>query len=399
MNTLPIITFILGFVLGSVIIAFILKLAQARTTKESKAAVDAVIENVKASFGSLSLDALQKSTEEFLKLAKGKLESEREVNVKELNEKKGLIDLQLKNMTVKLEDASKLMKELEKDREKKFGELTEQLKTVSKQTVTLTETTGTLREALSSTKARGQWGERMAEDILRLAGLIENVNYVKQKAIEDGQARPDFTFFLPNHLKLNMDVKFPLDNYMRFLEADSESDKTKFRNNFLKDVKARAKEITSREYINPEKNTVDYALLFIPNEQVYAFINEQDKSIIDEGLKNKIIFCSPMTLFAVLAVVRQAVENFAMEKTSNEICSLLGEFKKQWGAFVVKMETMGKRIAEAQKEYDLLTTTRKRQLEKPLNKIEDISKQHGLPIASEDEALPFVEEAEIKDED
>ena len=122
-------------------------------------------------------------------------------------------------MTTKLEDASKLMKELEKDRAEKFGELAEQLKKTGEQTTRLTETTVTLREALSSTKARGQWGERMAEDVLRLAGLIENVNYVKQKAIEEGQARPDFTFLLPNHMKLNMDVKFPLDNYMKFLEA------------------------------------------------------------------------------------------------------------------------------------------------------------------------------------
>jgi DNA recombination protein RmuC len=387
MNWLPIITLFVGVALG-LFVAFVFKLIHVKTT-------DTVIENMKASFGNLSLEALKKSTDEFLKLAKEKLESEREVNAKELNEKKGLIDQQLKNITTKLEDASKLMKELEKDRAEKFGELAEQLKKTGEQTTRLTETTVTLREALSSTKARGQWGERMAEDVLRLAGLIENVNYVKQKAIEEGRSRPDFTFLLPNHRKLNMDVKFPLDNYVKFLEANSEAEKTRLRNNFLRDVKARAKEITSREYINPEKDTVDYALLFIPNEQVYAFINEQDRSIIDEGLKNKVIFCSPMTLFAILAVVRQAVENFALEKTSNEILSLLGAFRKQWNAFLEKLGLMGKRIAEAQKEYDSLTTTRKRQLERPLNKIENLRKQHGLPITSnegEKEALSSGEE-------
>jgi len=391
MNWLPVITFIAGFVLA-LIVAFVLKLMHVKTS-------DAVIDNMKASFGSLSLDALKKSTDEFLKLAKEKLESEREVNVKELNEKKGLIDLQLKNMTTKLEDASKLMKELEKDREKKFGELTEQLKTVSKQTVTLTETTGTLREALSSTKARGQWGERMAEDVLRLAGFIEKVNYVKQKAVEEGRSIPDFTFLLPNNLKLNMDVKFPLDNYMRFLEAHAESDKEKFRNGFLRDVKARVKEIKSREYINPEMNTVDYALLFIPNEQIYSFIHEQDSSILDEALKNKIIFCSPITLFAILAVIRQAVDNFSLHKDSNEILSLFGSFRKQWSVFCEQMKKVGDRITDAQRAYESLSTTRRRLLEKPLNEIENIRKQRGLPIASEDEALPFVEEAEIKDED
>ena len=111
-----------------------------------------------------------------------------------------------------------------------------------------------------------------------------------------------------------MDVKFPLDNYVRFLEAPSEPEKAKYRNDFLRDVKIKVKEVTTRDYINPEQNTVDYVLLFIPNEQVYAFIHEQDNTILDEGIKNHVILCSPMTMFAVLAVIRQAVENFSLEK-------------------------------------------------------------------------------------
>lgn len=206
------------------------------------------------------------------------------------------------------------------------------------------------------------------------------MNYVKQKTIEGPGSRPDFTFILPGRLKLNMDVKFPIDNYVKFLETSVESDKERFRNSFLRDVKTRMKEVTTREYINPEQNTVDYVLLFIPNEQIYSFIHEQDSSILDSGLKNKVIFCSPLNLFAVLAVIRQAVDNFALEKTSNEILSLLGSFKKQWDEFVKKLDVLGKRIEDTQKEYEILTTTRRRQLERPLNRIDDLRTQRGLPI-------------------
>jgi DNA recombination protein RmuC len=276
------------------------------------------------------------------------------------------------------------MKELEKDRIEKFGELSSHLKVVGDQTRALTQTTNTLREALASSKARGQWGERMAEDVLQIAGFIENINYLKQKAIEGG-SRPDFTFLLPQELKLNMDVKFPLDNYIRFLEAQAESDKVKFRNDFLRDVKNKIKEVATRDYINPEQNTVDYVLLFIPNEQVYAFIHEQDHSIFDDGIKNHVIFCSPITLFAVLAVIRQAVDNFALEKTSNEILSLFGTFKRQWDEFIKKLELLGKRIEDVQKEYDSLRSVRRRQLEKPLHKIESLRTQRELPVAAEAE--------------
>lgn len=391
-----ILALVVGLILG-ILVAYFLKILQARSAKEiadelfresetqRKADREDVLENVKASFGSLSLDALSKSTDEFLKLAKAKLESEREVSVKELDAKKGLIDQQLQRITSELEKVSALMKDLEKDRVEKFGELTSQLKATGEQTKTLTQVTTTLREALASTKARGQWGERMAEDILRVAGFVENVNYLKQKTIEGAGSRPDFTFLLPNGLRLNMDVKFPLDNYVKFLEAPSEGDKARLRNAFLKDVKTRTKEVTSREYINPEHNTVNCVLLFIPNEQIYAFIHEQDSSVLEEGIKNKVVFCSPITLFAVLAVIRQAVDNFTLAQTTNEILSLLGSFNKQWEEFLKSLEGLGKKINDAQKEYEALTTTRRRQLEKPLQKIESLRTQRELPVAPEED--------------
>ena len=397
---IPIVTdtaIIILVLIGGLIVGLAAAFMLFRESKAQRQAnADAVLKNLEASFGKLSLEALSKSTEEFLKLAKSKLESEREVNVKELDAKKELIDHQLKSLTSELEKVSKLMKDLEKDRVEKFGELTTQLKTANLQTTDLIHTTNSLREALSSTKIRGQWGERMAEDVLRLAGFIENVNYLKQKTIEGAGSRPDFTFLLPKSLKLHMDVKFPFDNYIRFLETPLEAEKAKYRNDFLRDVKARIKEVTTREYIDPDRNTVDYVLLFIPNEQIYAFIHEQDSAILDDGIKNKVVFCSPITLFAVLAVIRQAVDNFSLQQASNEILSLLSAFNKQWDEFVKKLDVLGKRISDTMNEYEALATTRRRQLEKPLKKIEDLRKQRGLPVARmEDKSMPTSGEDEV----
>jgi DNA recombination protein RmuC len=227
----------------------------------------------------------------------------------------------------------------------------------------------------------------MAEDVLRLAGFVENVNYRKQKAVESGR-RPDFTFLLPQDLTLNMDVKFPLDNYLKYLDADSDLEGVRYFNSFLRDHRDRNKKDTGREYIDPGGNTVDYVLVFIPNEQVYAFIQERDRTLMDDALRSKVIFCSPLTLFAVLAVVRQAVENFALERTSDRILGLMGAFNKQWGMFVDKLEKMGKRIAHAQREFDQLTTTRRRQLEKPLREIETLRTQREIPVAEAGEPEP-----------
>ena len=338
-----------------------------------------VLEQAKNAFAGLSQEVLSRNTDELIKHAK----AQGELAAKDLESKKSLIDQTLGQMTTRLEAVKTLMQSLETDRAQKFGKLAQHLQSTGQQTAELTRITDSLRKALAGSKTRGQWGERMAEDVLRLAGFVENVNYVKQKAIDTVGTRPDFTFLLPRGLKVNMDVKFPLDNYVRYLQAESETDQQRFRASFLADVKNQVKSLLGRDYINPQQNTVDYVLMFIPNEQVYAFIQEQDQSIVDEALTRKVVFCSPLTLFAILAVIRQAVDNFALEQASNEILSLLGRFHRQWGLFKGGLEKMGQRIEQAQKEFRSLETTRTRQLERPLEEIERLRTERGLSAAND----------------
>jgi DNA recombination protein RmuC len=373
--------FVLGAVFGAAIVLLFNWLRRETLTK-----------GMKESFSSLSFEVLSRSTQEFLKLAEGTFSKHTDLGKKELEGKKELIDQTLVTMKGDLEKVRNLVTSFEKDREQKFGELTSQLKSTAEQTTRLQQTTDQLRSALASTKARGQWGERMAEDVLRLAGFVEGINYQKQKAIETVGTRPDYTFLLPQDLKVNMDVKSPLDNYLRYLEVDGETDKEAYRIQFLRDVRARIKEVTTRDYINPEENTLDYAIVFIPNESVYAFIHENDCSVLDDALKNKVILCSPVTLYAILALIRQAVDNFNLERTAAQILSLLGTFHKQWDAFVKSFDKMGKKIEEAQLEFNNLTSTRRNKLETPLRRIEDLRRQRGIPEESLiEEEITFIE--------
>ncbi len=350
--------------------------AESRKTED----IENIIGRIKESFGALSMEALSRNTDEFLKFARESLSKQTEIGERHLEGKKGLIDQTLDAMKKDLQKVQTLMGEFEKDRENKFGELAGQLKSAAEQTGKLQETANKLHAALASSKMRGQWGERMAEDVLSLAGFIEGVNYQKQAVLEAGGTRPDYTFMLPQDMKVNMDVKFPMDNYLRYLEAE-EPGREAYKKQFLKDVRARIKEVTTRDYINPGENTVDYVLVFIPNEQVYGFINESDSSMLDEALKQKVVLCSPITLYAVLAVIRQAVDNFHLEETAARILSLMGEFNKQWQEFVGGLEKVGRRIEDAGREYINITTTRRNKLEKPLLEIEELRRERNLELA------------------
>jgi DNA recombination protein RmuC len=287
------------------------------------------------------------------------------------------LDQRVTGISDELRRMGDLVTRLQQERAQQHGQMLSGLKEATSASRALAETTGHLREALASPKARGQWGERMADDVLRIAGMVEGVTYQKQTAI-DGGTIPDFTFLLPGGRHLHMDVKFPVDNYLRHLEAGTDAERSATAGAFLRDVRNRVKELAGRGYIQPD-HTLDEVLLFIPNESVWTFIHEHDPSLIDLALGQKVVLCSPVTLFAVLAVVRQAVEQTRLERTSDEILTCLGGFTQQWSKFSDALDTVQKRFDTAHRGLEDLTGTRRRQLERQLDRIDDLRARRGLP--------------------
>jgi len=176
-------------------------------------------EELSNKFAALSLEALSKNSAQFLKLAEEGLKSQTIEGKRELESKKELIDQSLEVIAKTLSDVQKKIDEVGKGSGEKFVEVATLIKKHEELTSKLKDTTEHLSQALASSKKRGEWGERMAEDIIKLVGLVEGISYIKQKTMESSSGRPDYTFFLPNNLKINMDVKFPIDNYMHYLNA------------------------------------------------------------------------------------------------------------------------------------------------------------------------------------
>ncbi len=279
-------------------------------------------------------------------------------------------------LTDQLQRLGDVVAKLQQDSAQHHGQLVTGLKEATSSTRALAETTQHLREALASPKARGQWGERMADDVLRLAGMVEGVTYRKQTGIPGGSI-PDVTFMLPGGRHLHMDVKFPVDNYLRHLEAQNDHEREATAKAFLKDVRSRVKELSGRSYIDAD-STVDEVLLFIPNESVWTFIHERDPQLIDVALGQKVVLCSPVSLFAVLAVIRQAVEQTRLARTSDEILQCLSAFRQQWTKYADAVDTVEKRFTSTQRSLEELTGPRRRQLERQLDRVEDLRNQRGL---------------------
>lgn len=297
------------------------------------------------------------------------------------------------------------LRELVREVDSKRGESIVRLETVTKeskqQTELLRAQTTRLNEVLSGSQTRGQWGERMAEDVLRLAGFVEGIQYTKQRQVPGGSSRPDFTFLVNGQL-LHMDVKTPMAGYQRYLAAHSDGEREAAVRDFKRDLHERIKEVSTREYIDPEGGTLDYMLVFIPNEQVYGFIHEHDEQLIELALRSKVVLCSPLTLFAILAVIRQAAENFKLTQQTNEILRALGGFNSEWGKFKDQMSKLGRAIESSRRAFDDLDGTRTRQLDKQVERVERLRTDAGLAhdhvdeLAGHDDLLENVAPVDVR---
>ncbi len=313
---------------------------------------------------------VQAAVDNAVKVATATLDAKLAEGSKELGLRASSFTDQVQTINVQLDKVSGLVGQLQKDKAQQHGQLVSHLKNTADHTRELHATTAALREVLASPKARGQWGERMAEDVLQAAGFVEDINYRKQQVLPGGGV-PDFTFLLPRGLQLNMDVKFPIDNYVRFLDATDDLERDRCRTAFARDVRSRIKELRDRGYIDAE-TTVDTLLLFIPNESVYAFVHENDHDLIDLALKQKVVLCSPLTLFSVLAVVRQAVDNFRLERRSSEILDFLVEFEAEWQKFVDHLDKTGRQLDTFNKSFEALGGTRRNVLERKLRRVDEL---------------------------
>jgi DNA recombination protein RmuC len=203
--------------------------------------------------------------------------------------------------------------------------------------------------------------------LLLAAGFVEKVNFLKQATTAEG--RPDFTVLLPDGSKLNVDAKFPFDDLIEYEAASSEAAKRAALNKFRTSIKTKVKEVTSKDYINPQDQTLDFVVMFIPNEMIFSFIYEKLPDINDYCSQRKVVLAGPFGFTAVLRLVMQAHKNFGYEKHLQEIFGLVSKFQDEYVKFGDSMQKLGNQLATAQKTFTEVEGTRSRQLTKVVDQI------------------------------
>lgn len=311
---------------------------------------------------------LKQATDQFLMIAREKLGADKQEISIDLANKKATIEDIGKQIKEDLENTKTKLEKAERERIGSFHALKQELESQRIVTEQLSTTTENLHKVLSNNQMRGQFGEQVAENLLKMSGFVKGVDYEFNKEQKTG-FRPDFTIFLPNKIKINVDAKFPYQNLQKMTETKDKATRMELEKAFERDIKEKVRQVTTRDYINPEDNTVDFVIMFIPNEMIFSYIYEKMNDLWSEAMRQKVVFAGPFSFTAILRLVRQAYDNFSYQKNVQKIIGHIKTFESEFIKYNEEFEKIGERIQSLTKQYNEVDTTRRNQLVKTIDKV------------------------------
>ncbi len=208
-----------------------------------------------------------------------------------------------------------------------------------------------LQDILSSPKLRGQMGEWSLENLL--ATILPKDSYTLQYTFKDGKT-VDALIKLTD-FSVPVDAKFPLPGFEKVVKTEEEAEKTKLRRQFLKDVNNHIDKIAS-DYIRPAEGTLDFAIMYIPAENIYyetivKYLGETH-DILQYCFDKKVIPVSPNLLYAYLMTVAMGLHGLQIEKQAAEIRQNLKRLNSSFADFGGTWDILGKHLRNAYSQYD-----------------------------------------------
>lgn len=323
---------------------------------EREAALEATQAALKGVFGDLARESLEANSENFLRLAGQRFETQQEKAKAQLSEKEKAVEALVKPLQDALEKTNKQIGEIEKTRQEAYGNLTAQLSAVHSGQENLRLETSKLVSSLRQPNVRGQWGELTLRRLAELAGMVDRCDFAEQVHVRtegaDPNIRPDMVIHLPEQGQLVVDVKTPLEAYLKAV-AEADEDKRKV----LLEAHARSmgnhvKALASKTYFDQFEHSPEFVILFVPGDQFLSAALDVRPDLLDEALRNKVLLVTPTSLVALLKVVAYGWMQFKLEKNAEEIRDLAVEMHKRLGTFTGHLDNVGKKLEQSVKAYN-----------------------------------------------
>lgn len=289
-------------------------------------------QKLKDAFAALSVESLRRNSEEFARQAAEK--------VRPLGEALARYEAEIRR--------------IEQERQKAYGGLAEQLKALATTHQQLSRETVSLTHALRAPQTKGRWGEITLRRAVEVAGLSPHCDFETQVSVETdgGRQRPDLVVRLPGGRSVVVDAKAPTSAYLDALAAEDEERRREHLLRHAQAIRSHMQALSTKAYWEQFGPTPEFVVMFVPGESFFSAALEQDRELIEDGFRKRVILASPTTLIALLRAVAYSWQQQELVDNARQISRTARDLFERLCKFGEHFAGLGRRLRQATEAYN-----------------------------------------------
>ncbi len=325
---------------------------------------------LREAFKGLAFDVLQLNSKDYLERAKSELSGLLDTARSDWKTHKGELQNLLTPLDNTLKNLDTQVKGMEQERSRAYGSLDTNIQNLIKAQKSLEATNTRLSGAMTSSTARGHWGELQLRRIVVLAGMEEHIDFDEQAVTDQG--RPDMVVHLPNGGTIPIDAKAPADAYFAALKLDGDARKDKLAEH-AKAMRSRIKQLAARQYGATDKSSAGLVVMFVPIESAVSAAYEEDEALLEYGLdqKPRILIATPITLYALLRTAAFGWDQVRIVENMHAVVEDSRTLYDRLVKFLEHVWSIGKHLKGAADDYDAAVASWKKRLEPVAKRVKD----------------------------